>query len=115
MAVAASAAMLALISIRHERMPLSGSAAAPVTSALRTARQATDAIAPPGAPIRKCMSNGKTVYSNTGCNGTDQPGHAVELHDTRGIEAPKIPAAASTAPQPAPDLRERMIERAVSR
>jgi hypothetical protein len=116
MGVAAFAAILALMSIRHERAPLiEAQTRLTTTSAQRIVQEAKQAIEPSGAPIRKCMINGKTVYSNTGCNGDGRSGDTVELHDTHGIEAPRMPAAASVAPQPAPDLRDRMIERAISR
>jgi hypothetical protein len=116
MAALASLAMLALFSMRYDRnlaaegwarlMHGSGSAATIKKSqqAVETAKSAlTGQPKPDVGGVRKCIINGKVLYSNTPCpnNATS---HKVELHDTQGFEAPKKPPepkdeATSATPQ----------------
>lgn len=113
--VFAAIAMAALFSIRHER-DLLGEAvgkvtgAGPARQALDAARRAGGAGAQPAA-LRKCVIGGKTVVSNTDCKDDNKTSKAIELHDSRGIEAPKQPAA---APQGEPSSNP-MIDKAIEK
>ncbi|TFV97968.1 DUF4124 domain-containing protein [Oxalobacteraceae bacterium OM1] len=107
------AAMTALMSMRHERnlftealTKLRGTEAG---QKVREATQAAEAaVRTEPVAIRRCAVNGKIVYSNVECAA----GTTVQLHDSRGIEAPKAPAADTAA---APALQDKMIERAVQK
>lgn len=119
MGALAFVAAAGLISMRQERnifaeswKRLSGSAPAQAAQEgagkLGQAAGAATAMSSSPAAIRKCVVDGKVVYSDSACG---QRGDLVKLHDTRGIDAPKKPAA------PAPDmenagLREKMIDQA---
>lgn len=109
MASLAAVAMAFLMSARHERnffteglARLTGKPAASATSA--TAPAAPPA---PAGVLRKCVIDGKTVFSDVDC----KDGKVVKPIDTRGIEAPKTPKPdpAESAPQSATD---KMIEKA---
>lgn len=103
MGVLGAAAVFALISMRQERNLF----AEGLDKAKATAADVAAPVAAPAAPLRKCVINGKTVISNTEC--ADQ-GTVIQVHETRGIEAPKAPPKpAAEAPLGATD---RAIERA---
>ncbi|HEY0585362.1 MAG TPA: DUF4124 domain-containing protein, partial [Pseudoduganella sp.] len=57
--------------------------------------------------MRKCVINGTTVVSNTECGAK---GKVIQIHDSRGIEAPKEPP--KPAPEAMPSATDRAIERA---
>lgn len=65
--------------------------------------------------MRKCTIDGKVVYSNVDCNPADAGSRVVKLHDTRGIEAPKAPPPMAATDDAPPDLRQKMIEKALPR
>lgn len=99
-------AAFALISMRNERNLFAEGFNKAKAKATEVAAPVVPA-APAPAPLRKCVINGKTVISNTEC--ADQ-GKVIQIHDTRGIEAPKAPPKPeSEAPLSATD---RAIERA---
>ncbi len=50
--------------------------------------------------MQKCTINGKTVYSDSACGNQ---GQSLKINDSRGVEAPKVPAKADSAPQSAMD------------
>lgn len=103
MAILGAVAAFALISMRNERNLF----AEGFNKAKAKAGEVAAPVAPAPAPLRKCVINGKTVISNTEC--ADQ-GKVIQIHDTRGIEAPKAPPKAEpAAPQGATD---RAIEQA---
>jgi glutamine amidotransferase PdxT len=112
MAVLAFMAVLGLMSMRSEKN-LFGDA---LSSLMKSApvQQAQQAATTPAAPIRKCTIGGKAVYSNVDCPAGAADSQAVQLHDTRGVEAPKAPPAPPAA-DPGAELRDKAIERAVSR
>lgn len=129
MAGLAAVAMAGLFSMRYERnlfaegadklMKPAGAALkeAGVSSAVAAAASAvgaSSAIAAatgnaPGAQLRRCVINGKTVFSDTECN--DHANKKIVVQETRGIEAPKVPkpAPADSSPQA---MRDKMIEKA---
>ena len=43
----------------------------------------------PAGVLRKCVINGKTVFSDVECS---EHGQVVKVHETRGYEAPRVPA-----------------------
>ena len=73
---------------------------------------AGQAAAPGGAEVRRCMIAGKLTYSNVECN--DAGSSAVKLHDSRGIEAPKQPVPAEQQTGDDGQLKEKMLEKAIS-
>ncbi len=116
MAVIALAGVGALMSMRYERNLFAEAWSRLTTTVVaESVRQTKEAIKPQVTAIRKCMVDGKVVYSNVDCNGQNPTSRAVDLHDTRGVEAPKVAApAASVEAGDEPDLRHKMIERAIS-
>jgi hypothetical protein len=114
MAVLAFVAVLGLMSMRSEKNLFGEAWASFMKSA--PVQQAQQAATPPPAPIRKCTIGGKVVYSNVDCPGGNASGEAVQIHDTRGVEAPKVPAPPpSEQADKGSELRDKAIERAVSR
>jgi hypothetical protein len=91
--------MIALMSMRNETNYF----AAGVNKAMKAlpgsvqaaASAATAAAAPAGqsapGPLRRCIIDGRTVISNTACTADNKTSRAIALHETRGIEAPKVP------------------------
>lgn len=63
--------------------------------------------------IRKCKVDGKVVYSNVECGADNPTSQSVRLHDSRGIESPKVPPAAD-GETPA-DQKWKIIERTIPR
>ena len=105
MGLLGAAAAFALISMRNERNLFAEGLDKVGAKAAAVAAPVMSQAAPP-APMRKCVINGKTVISNTEC--ADQ-GKVIEIHDTRGIEAPKAP------PKPAPEAQPSATDRAIER
>lgn len=113
--VFAGIAMMALISMRQERDLLGETVARitggqPAQQALDAARHATGTGAQPAA-LRKCVVDGKTVVSNTDCRDDNKTSKTIEIHDSRGIEAPRQPAA----PQQARPTSNPMIDKAIEK
>lgn len=112
-------AMVGLMSARHERnyfseawKRMTRTEAGQVLQ--QTQQSAERAVKAESAEIRKCVIDGKVVYSNVECDNSNTTSRKVQLHDTKGIEAPKVP------PAPAPeaegkDMRQKMIDKAVDR
>lgn len=107
MGVLGAAAAFALISMRQERNLFAEGLNKVGAKAAEVAAPAVAAATPPAAPMRKCVINGTTVISNTECG---QKGKVIEIHDSRGIEAPKEPP--KPAPEAMPSATDRAIERA---
>ena len=103
MGLLGAAAVFALISMRNERNLF----AVGVHKVSEKAAAVAAPLAAPPAPIRKCVIHGKTVISNTDCG---EQGKVIEVHDTKGFEAPKAPP--KPAPEPVPTASERAIQRA---
>jgi hypothetical protein len=109
MGVLALVAALGLLSMRSDKN-LFGEAWASLMKSAPIQQAQQVATAPP-ASIRKCTINGKVVYSNVECAGSAASGQAVDLQDTRGIEAPKAPPA-PPASEAGSELKDKAIERA---
>lgn len=114
-ALLASAAMLAIFSMRYERnfleegwnslLKKTGGAETVKKSknALESAKRAfdadpngdskaaADAAASPGV-LRKCIIDGKVTYSNVECTAKNPTSKIVKVHDSRGFDAPKASA-----------------------
>jgi hypothetical protein len=61
----------------------------------------------PGNVLRKCVINGKTVFSDTECAASNST--EVKSIATKGVESPKAPPPPSSAPQSNPSV-DKMIE-----
>lgn len=116
MAGLAALAMAALFSMRYERnlfaeglVKLTGKS--PAAQAVPGAAVVAAPVAAPGNQLRRCVINGKTVFSDTECSERNATTQNIVVHETKGIEAPKAPKPdpADAAPQ---DLRAKMIEKA---
>jgi hypothetical protein len=106
-AALAAAAMAALWSIRYDRNLFAEGVAAPM-------RQATEVVAAmqygAGGPLRKCVIGGKTVVSNADCLDNNKTSKTIRIHDTRGIEAPKVPVAPAPSPTSDPAI-DKILEK----
>ncbi len=107
MGVLGAVAVFALISMRQDRNLFAEGLNKVGAKAAEVAAPAVATVTPPPAPMRKCVINGKTVISNTECG---DKGKVIEIHDSRGIEAPKEPP--KPAPEAMPNATDRAIERA---
>ncbi len=65
--------------------------------------------------IRKCTIDGKVVYSNVECNAKDPTSRSVKLHDSSGFDAPKAPPPAESAGDASMSVKDKMMEKAISR
>ena len=122
-ALFALAAMAALFSMRYERnlfaegwaKARSFVGASPAAQVVESAKQAVGAapsspVADAGGALRKCTIGGHTVISNTECTDKNPTSKVIEIHDTKGFEAPKKPAPADSAPTSDPAL-DKVIEK----
>jgi hypothetical protein len=116
MAGVAALAMAALFSMRYERNLFAegiGKLTGKSPPAAVVPGQAASAApaAAPGNALRRCVINGKTVFSDTECSERNASTQNIVVHETKGIEAPKVrkPDPADATPQ---DLRAKMIEKA---
>jgi len=107
MGVLGAVAAFALISMRQDRNLFAEGLHKVGAKAAEVAAPAVATVTPPAAPMRKCVINGKTVISNAECG---EKGKVIEIHDSRGIEAPKEPP--KPAPEAMPNATDRAIERA---
>jgi hypothetical protein len=117
-ALVAAAAMAALWSMRHERnlfdegmSALAG--AAPARQAIDAARGAVAAAGGEksgNGALRKCVIDGKPVISNTECLDSNKTSKTIRIHDTRGVEAPKVPVAPAAGATSDPAL-DKIIEK----
>jgi hypothetical protein len=115
MAVISLAGIGALMSMRYERNLFAEAwQRLTMTPAVQSVRQVQGAVSSEAAPIRKCNINGQTVYSNIECDTKNPTSRRVELHDTRGIEAPKPVPVVESEQGSIEDLRHKAIERAIS-
>ena len=123
MATLAAIAMAAMMSMRSERN-LFAEALGKVTG--RPPAAAQGAVAPGAAPnvaaqpvqperpagvLRKCVIDGKTVLSDVDCTDRNPTSSIVKVHETRGIESPKLPKPEAAAAG-APNMQDKMIEKA---
>jgi hypothetical protein len=117
-ALLAAAAMAALWSMKNERNLFAEgvsavTGAAPARQAIDAARGAVAGVAggqSGNGALRKCVIDGKTVVSNTDCLDSNKTSKAIKIHDTRGIEAPKVPAAPAASATSDPAL-DKIIEK----
>ena len=111
-AALAAAAMAALWSMRYDRNLFAEGISAAARAA--PARQAMDAVTAvkqgAGGRLRKCVIDGKTVVSNTDCLDSNKTSKTIRIHDTRGIEAPKVPAAPASSPTSDPAI-DKILEK----
>lgn len=120
----AALAMAALYSMRYERnlfaegwakvVQLAGASpaagvAAGVADSARKAVAGADPAKGDGV-MRKCVVGGKTVISNTECTASNATSKVIEIHDTKGFEAPKAPPAPASAPGSDP-VTDKLIEK----
>ncbi|OWW19030.1 hypothetical protein [Noviherbaspirillum denitrificans] len=113
----ALAGMVTLMSARYERNYFAeGWKRLTKTDVGQAVQQAGQDVAKADAPpIRKCVIDGKTVYSNVECDKANPSSRKVEIHDTKGFEAPKVPVAAAPEGEGAPSMRDKQIDKAVNR
>jgi hypothetical protein len=117
-ALLAAAAMAALWSMRYERNLFAEGVSAvtgavPARQAIDAARGAVAGAANPesgGGAMRKCVIGGKTVISNTDCLDSNKTSKTIQIHDTRGFEAPKVPVAPAAPPTSDPAI-DKIIEK----
>ncbi|MES2261455.1 MAG: DUF4124 domain-containing protein [Pseudomonadota bacterium] len=109
MAGLAAAAMAALFSMRYGRNFFAEGVdkAVKQSGAAAVVQQA----APAAAPLRRCVIDGKTVISDTECSNSNPTSKTITVHQTRGIESPKVrkPDPADATPQ---SMQDKMIEKA---
>lgn len=120
MAGLAALAMAALFSWRYERnlfaeglARLSGQhpAAVPVANAATGSATVPAPPSAPGNPLRRCIIDGKTVFSDTECSSANATTKNVVVHEIKGIDAPRAPKP-EPADAAAHDIRAKMIEKA---
>ena len=116
----AAAGMVALMSARYERnyfaegwKKLTKTEAGQVVQQVQ--QNAANASKPEAAAIRKCVIDGKVVYSNVDCDKGNATSQKVQIHDTKGFEAPKVPVASAPEGEGAPSMRDKLIDKAVNR
>lgn len=116
--VIALAAMVALMSARYERNYFAEAwsrvTKTEIAQTVQQTQQAAEkAVKPEAAGVRKCMVDGKVIYSNVECDTKDPTSRKVELHDSKGFEAPKAPPAPAASQTDAPPtMQDKMIEKA---
>lgn len=126
MATLAAIAMAAMMSMRSERNlfaealgkltghPPAPAQAAGMPGAMPGAGPDAAAVAQPARPagvLRKCVIDGKTVLSDVDCTDRNSTSTIVKVHETRGIESPKVPKP-DPAADGAPTMQDKMIEKA---
>ena len=113
-------AMVALMSARYERnyfaetwKKLTRTEAGQVLQ--QTQQAAGNAVKPESAAVRKCVIDGKVVYSNVECDNSNPTSQKVQIHDTKGFEAPKAPIASTPEGEGGSSMRDKLIDKAVQR
>jgi hypothetical protein len=115
-ALVAAAAMAAIWSMRHERNLFAegvdqAAAGVPVQGAIGALRSAVAGAGPQGGELRKCVIDGKTVVSNTDCLDGNRSSRRIDIHDTRGIEAPRAPKAPAPSEATSNPALDKIIEK----
>lgn len=125
MATLAAIAMGAMMSMRAERNlfaealgkltghplpPPKGAGGQPGTMPASAAAAAAKPAVPAGV-LRKCVIDGKTVLSDVDCTDANPTSRVVKVHETRGIESPKVPKPAPAESAP-PTLQDKMADKA---
>jgi hypothetical protein len=114
-ALVAAAAMAAIWSMRHERNLFAEgidkvSSAAPVRQAIEAGKSVAGA-GTQGGELRKCVIDGKAVVSNTDCLDGNRSSRRIDIHDTRGIEAPRAPKAPAPSEATSNPALDKIIEK----
>ncbi len=126
MALLAAGAMATLYAIRYDKNPIKeilGSKG--VNQTINQAGQTLDkaqsdltgkptaaAVAADNAAIRKCIIDGKTVFSNVECPKSSPK---LKLHDTAGFAPPPKPAEESASSAASTTLQQQAMERAIEK
>ncbi|HEY8101558.1 MAG TPA: hypothetical protein VIF82_12460 [Burkholderiaceae bacterium] len=79
----------------------------------QTQRVAQSVGSPASSAIYQCTVNGKVLYSNVACDVKDVASKKVDVQDTHGFEAPKLPLEASSVENNRPALQDKIIDRAL--
>jgi hypothetical protein len=107
-------AMAALFSWRYERNLFAEAwhklAGAPAAVKLVESAKEAAGTTPPVTAMRRCQIKGKTVISNTECSDQNPTTKDIAIHDTKGIEAPRVPVKPAEAPTSNPAV-DKMIEK----
>jgi hypothetical protein len=113
----ALAGMVALMSARYERNYFAEAwKKLTKTDAGQAVQQAQQNVArSESAQIRKCVIAGNTVYSNVECDKANPTSQKVQIQDTKGFEAPKVPVVSVPEGEGAPSMRDKLIDKAVNR
>ena len=108
----AAAAMAALYSMRSERNLFAEGAAkaGKLVSESPAADAARAAVSGDSGQMRTCLVHGKKVISNTDCTDQNKTSKVIQIHDTRGFEAPK--KRAEPVAEPTSDkMTDKLIEK----
>ncbi|HZW20103.1 DUF4124 domain-containing protein [Noviherbaspirillum sp.] len=113
----ALAGMVGLMSARYERNYFAEAwKKLTKTDVAQAVQQTQQNVAKTEAPpIRKCIIDGKTVYSNVECDKANPTSQKVSIHDSKGFEAPKVPVVSTPEAEGAPSMRDKLIDKAVNR
>lgn len=119
-ALLAAVAMAALFSMRSERNVFAEAWSHAMRSSVGQTAQQVQSVAAgavksgsvEAAEIRTCTINGKRVYSNVECSAKSPNSRKVELRDSAGIEAPKVPPAAEPEGKTPSGMQDMMIDKA---
>ena len=119
MAALAFAALAGLFAMRYERNLIAESwhnlmRSSVVSSIVQSRAAIENNLKSEAGAVRKCVIDGKVMYSNVDCGAGTPGSRIVELHDNLGIEPPKAALAAAAQSEPPTSLKnmEKMIERA---
>ena len=63
--------------------------------------------------IYQCNINGKVLYSNVACDVKNVASKKVDVQDTHGFEAPKVPVEVPAVENNHPTLQDKVIDRAL--
>lgn len=116
-------AMVGLFSMRYERNYFAEGwkrmiGATGTAASIDQAKQKAGQVAATGATtsaIRKCIVNGAVTYSNVECDTKNATSKKVELHDSRGFEAPKVPVVENAQDAAPATMQDKLIEKAINR
>jgi hypothetical protein len=113
-ALLASVAIAALYSWRNERNVFAeGWSKLSGLFQQETQRAAQSIASPASSAIYQCNVNGKVLYSNVACDVKNVLSKKVDLQDTHGFEAPKVPVQVTPVENKPPTAQDKMIEKAM--
>jgi hypothetical protein len=61
--------------------------------------------------IYQCNVGGKVLYSNVACDVKSAGSKKIDIQDTHGFEAPKVPVEVSSVENSRPTLQDKIIEK----